>query len=144
MKKISLLLWVAFIGLMLSGCNKDPGKNNDTTLVSNTLTSGTWRITYFWVSGTDKTGNFSGYNFTFQSGGIINAIKDSNDEIGIWSPLESGDESDNCDLVISFDTQNFFAELSKKWHVIEVTNLKIRLMDDSGSGGADYLTLEKN
>jgi hypothetical protein len=86
---------------------------------------------------------FTGYDFTFQSGGVLNAVKGSSDEMGFWSAVEREDK-DNCDLVISFITQNFFAELSNNWHIIEVGNTKIRMVDESGSGGAEYLTIEKN
>jgi hypothetical protein len=131
------------ISVSLAGCSKDPA-GNDAAEVSNTLTSGTWRITYFWDSGNDHTTDFSGYNFTFHAGGVLTAALSGNNETGSWAVLDSGDDSDNCDLEIGFTSQNYFGEISGEWHILELTDVKVRMVDESGSGGADYLTFGKN
>ena len=143
MKNISAFILILLVGFF-SGCNKDSGKNNDATSVSNTLTSGTWRVTWFWNTGIDKTGDYTGYTFTFQSSGILNGVKGSSNSVGVWSAIDSNDGTENCDVVISFITQNPLANLSRKWHVIEESTTKLRMVDEGGSGGADYLTIEKN
>ncbi len=143
MKNISIFILVLFVGFFF-GCAKDSGKNNDAASVSNTLTSGTWRVTWFWNTGIDKTGDYTGYTFTFEPSGILNAVKGGTNSTGVWSAIDSNEGSENCDVIITFSTQNLLASLSRKWHVIQESATKLRMVDDGGSGGADYLTIEKN
>lgn len=141
MKNRSLLL-LALLSVFFAGCGKDD--TGSLAEVTNTLSAGVWRVTYFADNGIDKTASFTGYDFVFHSGGNVTATKGSSNEVGTWTPLESDDGSENPDLVISFVTQNIFAEISGKWHILEMTDIKLRMVDDSGSGAPGYLTIEKN
>ena len=136
---VSLLILTAWI----TGCSKDDNSTiSDPAGVNNAVTSGTWRITYFWDTDKDETSHFSGYQFTFVAGGVLTASNGSTTVTGGWS---SGNDDSGIKLVISFSSPADFAQLSEDWHILEATTNKMRLQHVSGGGGGtDYLTFERN
>ena len=140
MKKTLFVL--AFAAFCFSSCDKNDDNSITTTIVSNTVTSGTWRVTYFWDTDHEETFHFNGYSFTFTGGNVLTAINGSTTVTGTW---QTGTDNSTVKLIINFTTPPDFAELSEDWHVLERTDTKIRLRHISGgSGGTDYLTFEKN
>jgi len=109
---------------------------------------GTWRITSFIDSGTDETNDFSGYNFTFESSGTLNANNGTNNYNGTWSITGSnsnGDGLDDLEFNINFNLTNDFEDLNDDWDFISQTATKIELIDiNGGNNETDYLTFEKN
>lgn len=141
---VSLALGLFF----LSACSNDNNDNNNNnnnptpTTVSNTLSSGTWRITYYWDTDHEETSNYSGYAFTFGSGNVLTAVNGASTVTGTWV---TGLDDSQVKLILAFSTPASFAELSDDWHVTERTDTRIKLEDVSGGGGGtDYLTFEKN
>lgn len=146
--KNSFLLFL-FGLVILSSCSSDDDNStdNDTqTQVENNVESGTWRITKFIDSGDDETNHYTGYNFTFNSSGVLNASNGTNSYNGTWSITNSSSSSsDDLDFNIYFASPPDFEELSDDWDFISQTSTKIELIDVSGgNGGTDYLTFEKN
>lgn len=154
MKKLSLipLLSLIFMLNVASMCSDDDDSNTsaDPTPVINTVTSGTWRITFYEDSGVDETYHFTGYNFTFGASNVLTASNGTNTYTGTWSVTNSDSNDDSpsndLDFNILFTTPAVFAdELSDDWDILSRTATKIELVDVSGgNGGTDYLTLEKN
>lgn len=154
MKKLSLipLLSLIFMLNVASMCSDDDDSNTsaDPTPVINTVTSGTWRITFYEDSGVDETYHFTGYNFTFGASNVLTASNGTNTYTGTWSVTNSDSNDDSpsndLDFNILFATPAVFAdELSDDWDILSRTDTKIELVDVSGgNGGTDYLTLEKN
>ncbi len=147
--KISILVFILSLFTMIS-CNKDddnPSDNTQTTVQSNVQT-GTWRITKFIDSGTDETNDFSGFNFTFDESGVLNANNGTNNYVGTWSITDSNsndDSQDDLDFNINFNLTNDFEDLNDDWDIVSQSSTKIELIDVSGgNGGTDYLTFEKN
>lgn len=107
------------------------------------LTSGTWRITSFIDSGKDQTSNFSGYNFTFNSSGILTAVRDNSTITGSW---DTENDDDDLKLYLAFLSPRIFEDLTEDWRITaESTEAKLVLEHLSGgNGGTDYLTLVKN
>lgn len=149
--KILLLLYLVFLVNVASMCSNDDDNSsssvNQTTVV-NTVSSGTWRITLYNDSGTIKTNQFTGYNFTFGPSNVLTAKNGTLTHTGIWSVTDSNsndDSMDDLDFNIAFTTPANFLELTDDWDIQSRTDTKIELIDVSGgNGGTDYLTFEKN
>lgn len=152
MKKFLMIpgLLVLFMLNVASMCSKDDDNNSSSsnqTQVVNTVQSGTWRITLFDDSGTIKTTNFTGVNFTFGNNNVLTATGSST-VTGTWSVTDSNSNDDtlnDLDFNIAFSSPANYMDLSDDWDIVERTDTKIRLQDVSGgNGGTDYLTFEKN
>lgn len=151
LKLIPILLCIFMLNVA-SMCSNDDNNSNppaDPTPVINTVNQGTWRVTLYNDSGTIKTSNFTGYNFTFGTGSALTAANGSNTYNGTWS-VTSGDSNDDnpsndLDFNIGFTTPANFADLTDDWDIVTYTASKIELRDVSGgNGGTDLLTFEKN
>ena len=151
LKLIPVLLCIFMLNVA-SMCSSDDNNSNppaDPTPVINSVNQGTWRITLYNDSGTIKTSNFTGYNFTFGTGSALTASNGSNTYNGTWS-VTSGDSNDDnpsndLDFNIGFTTPANFADLTDDWDIVTYTASKIELRDVSGgNGGTDLLTFEKN
>ncbi len=136
-----------FLALMVSGamlitsCTKDNILDDTPQEVTNTVTEGTWSISYYWDD-KDETSHFNGYDFTFASNGTLSATNSSQMCSGTWS---TGTDDSQLKLHISFMTPADFEELSDDWHIIERSNSMIKLEDVSGGDGSiDYLNFTKN
>jgi hypothetical protein len=153
-KKIAIIpfLSVVFFMSMASTCGDDDSSSSssDPTPVINTVTSGTWRVTYYFDTDSDETSDFTGYNFTFGSSNVLTATNGTNTHTGSWSVTndDSSDDdnpSSDLDFNILFSSPANFADLSDDWDIVSRTATKIELIDVSGgNGGTDYLTFEKN
>jgi hypothetical protein len=151
MKVIKLIpiLGCIFILNTASTCsNDDNSSSSNQTQVTNTVVSGTWKITLYNDSGTVKTTNFSGYNFTFGANNALVASNTTNNYTGTWSVTDSNSNDDSLsdlDFNIAFTTPANFQDLTDDWDIVSRTDNKIELIDVSGgNGGTDYLTFEKN
>jgi hypothetical protein len=132
--------------LAATACNQDDSTTSNQTKVIDTVSSGTWRITYFYDTDKEETANFTGFNFTF--GSSLTATKSSTTYTGTWSVTDSNSSDDSMDDLhfnILFTAPPDFEDLSDDWDILEMTDTKIKLIDISGgNGGTDYLTFEKN
>lgn len=122
----------------IDDCNTGSGGSSPS--FSSILTSGTWRITYFYDDG-DETSSFAGYNFTFNANWTSIAIKNATSINGTWTTyIDSGNTK--LDLSFNGDTLD---EIEDDWRVTEYSSTEIRLKDVSGgNGGTDYLYFTKN
>lgn len=116
--------------------------------INSFVESGNWRISYFLDSGNDETNTFSGYNFSFNAGGAVNASNGSTIYNGTWSVTESNsndDSQDDVDFNLNFPVTNDFEDLNDDWDIKSYSSTKIELVDVSGGDGStDYLTFTKN
>jgi hypothetical protein len=147
--KILLLLYLVFLVNVASMCGDDDNSSSSViqTSVANTVSSGTWRISLYNDSGTLKTNQFAGYNFTFGPSNVLTATNGMLTHTGIWSVTDSNsndDSRDGLDFTIAFTVPANFLELTDDWDIQSRTDTKIELIDISGgNGGTDYLTVEK-
>lgn len=156
MKTINLFIKQRIVILLLaalfSSCSSDDNNTNETNSISSVTSiavSGTWRITYYFDTDKEETNNFSGYNFTFGSNGVLTATNGTLTQTGTWSVTDSNSNDDNSisdlDFNIAFASPATFLELTDDWEIIERTSTVIKLKDVSGgNGGIDYLTFTKN
>ena len=139
--KANIVLVSLLVLITLGSCNKDKILENIPETLSENVIKGSWKITYYWDSDKDETSHFSGYNFTFEAGGVLKATNGTNDYLGTWS---TGTDDSHTELVISFLSPLDFEELSDDWEVIEFSKVLIKLQDVSGGDGSiDYLTFTK-
>ncbi len=138
----ALLLLLIF---NFQSCKKDDNSSSSGSLstaqLNSSIQQGSWRVTLFQDNGIDETNHYSGYSFTFNSGGSIVA-SNSGTVNGLWS---TGSDDSHIKLILNFGSIVPFSELNSDWHVIQQSATLIRLEDVSGgSGGTDYLTFERN
>ena len=153
-KTFSIIFGFLSLLLIMSCSNDDDddshSNNNAQNDIENNVQSGTWLITNFIDSGTDETSDFAGYDFTFESSGVLNANNGSNDFNGTWSVTDSDSDDDSpddndLDFNINFNLTNNFEDLNDDWDIISQSDTKIELTDVSGgNGGTDFLTFERN
>ncbi len=141
----------SIVGLSVVSCSEeDLATTNTQTQVQTNVKSGTWRISKFIDSGTSETNHFTGYNFTFNNSGVLNATNGANSYDGTWSVTDSDnsdddDSQDDLDFNINFSLSNDFEDLSDDWDFVSQSATKIELVDVSGgNGGIDSLTFERN
>lgn len=145
-----MLLYLVFLVNVASMCSNDdnPSSSVNQTMVINTVSSGTWRITLYNDSGTIKTNQFTGYNFTFGPSNVLTATNGTQTYTGVWSVTDSNgndDSMDDLDFNIAFTAPANFLEFTYDWDIQSRTDTKIELIDVSGgNGGTDYLIFEKN
>ena len=158
-KQIGIFLTVIIATLLVIGCtnNSDDASQANVSItavqVANFAQSGEWRITYFYDTDQEETGNFSGYSFSFNENGALVAVNGNTTVTGTWSITDNsqsssdddGSSSDNDnDFNIFFASPDEFDDLSDDWDIISISDVKIELIDVSGgNGGTDYLTFEK-
>ena len=147
-QRIVLLLVTVFF-LSCSSDDSSSTGTNSISSVTSVVGSGTWKITYYFDTDKDETSNFSGYNFTFGSNGVLTATNGTLTQTGTWSVTDSNSDDDNSisdlDFNIAFTSPATFLELTDDWEIIERTSTVIKLKDVSGgNGGTDYLTFTKN
>lgn len=136
-------IYVLLILISFVACKKDDNSSssNSQTVLNSTVQQGTWKVTSYINSGTDETNHFAGYEFHFNSGGVLTAVKSGNTTNGTWS---SGTDDSQLKLIINFGTTDPLQKLNDDWHVTQQSTSIIKLEDVSGgNGGIDYLTFEK-
>ncbi len=116
---LALSLVTLFTTLQSSTCS-----NND-AIASNTsgTPSGTWRVSLYWDS-KDETYKFSGYNFTFATGGQVTATNGSSTVTGTWSESSSK-------FILDFGADPLFSKISDDYLKEEKTASSIKLKDDN-------------
>ena len=112
MNKVNFLIGIIALAIGISSCNNDDDNVpiQEVNVVKTTVQTGTWRITKFIDSGTDETNHFAGYNFTFNSSGVLNASNGSNSYDGNWSVTDGNsndDSQDDLDFNINFNLFSF-------------------------------------
>ena len=144
-----LLLLVTVFFLSCSSDDSNSNGTNSISSITSAVASGTWKITYYFDTDKEETSNFSGYNFTFGSNGVLTATNGTLTQTGTWSVTDSNSDDDNSisdlDFNIAFTSPATFLELTDDWEIIERTSTVIKIKDVSGgNGGTDYLTFTKN
>jgi hypothetical protein len=145
-----ILTMVSLVGA--TSCSSDNNNNNsanDPAPVINTVTSGTWRITSFIEDGVNRTQYFTGFIFTFQSGGVLVASNGTETHTGAWSVTTDDQDDDSpsnsLDFNIIFTAPETFTEISEDWDIISRSANKISLRHVSGGDSSvDTLVFEKN
>lgn len=141
------LLIVPVLAIMLFTSSFSSCKKEDNTVatqvaaLTQTAQQGKWKITYYVDNGANETSTYTGYEFQFNAGGTVTAIKGASTVSGTWT---SGNDDSTIKFYLNFGTTNPFLELNDDWHVTQQNSVLIKLEDVSGGGSpTDYLTFEK-
>ncbi|TVZ16886.1 hypothetical protein [Maribacter sp. MAR_2009_72] len=158
-----------FLAILFFSCESsdDSIENSKMGLaeIKATATSGSWLVARFEEDQVDQTSNFSGYSFTFNTDGVLNADKEDQQITGSWSitsdsssnedesnddsssddsSSDDDDSSDDVDFNIFFSSSSKLEELSEDWEIVSYTDTRIELKHISGGDGSiDILVFEK-
>lgn len=144
MKK-NILLAGSILLLATTACKKQ-----QINKVEDTVTDGTWKITYFVHDGNNKTSQYVSESFVFNSDGTVTATGTQTVN-GTWNVDKESDDDDHLfdDKHLEFYL-NFghpYGDLTESWHIESRSDSKITLKDDDDNedddDSEDYLTMEK-
>jgi hypothetical protein len=115
MKKSALFLALLLM-VSLGGCTN----NEDLT---DTLTQGTWRVSYFIMSGDEDTSLFNGYIFTFLTDGTVTVTRPGAPPAqGTWNGFDSDTRFD-----LDFTDTGLLQRLDESWAVDKINDDEIFL-----------------
>ena len=130
MKKIIFYYGMVASALLFTSCSKDAGDNDnfanlqaDIETITNELTSGSWAITNFIDSGKNETGDFTGYDFIFNSDGSLVADNGNNTETGTWSLTIDDNSNDDSNDSSNDDSNNSLNDDCNNCSVSQLTDV---------------------
>ena len=122
-KGINLFLALSLVTLFTTLQSSTCSKSDDIAPTVSGTPSGTWRVSLYWDS-KDETYKFSGYNFTFTTGGQVTATNGSSTVTGTW--IESSSK-----FTLDFGADPLFSNISDDYLKEEKTASSIKLKDDN-------------
>jgi hypothetical protein len=142
MKK-KILAIGCLLSILLIGCKKDDVITPNLSIeVTNTLKSGTWRVSYYWDNDQDETASFSGYAFQFLNNNTVTASNNISTVSGSWA---TGTDDSSVKLLLNFLAPPDFESISGDWKISLHSPTQINLVDSSGGNGTvDYLRFTRN
>lgn len=126
--------FIDLIEFSISQCGTNSGSTD--TFIS-VITSGTWRVSYYFDDDDDETSDYQEYVFTFNTNNTITVVKNGITYSGTWSFYED----DGVDVFEINFTDSELSELADDWELLEFSNSLIELKDDDND---EYLTFTKN
>jgi len=116
MKRLALFLALLLVA-PFGGC---PRNNDD---LKDTITTGTWRVSYFVENGDEDTSLFHGYVFTFKPDGAVSVIRPSLPLApGTWNEYNNDNR-----LTLDFGQSGLLERLNEDWVVARVDDNAILL-----------------
>ena len=136
-KLLFAILFFASFGSCSKEDNLSKSADDIITQASKTVVTGTWIVSNYNEKGTNQTGNFANYKFTFLSNNTVKATNGTNTINGTW---KTGTDDSNAKFNLSFSAANGpFEEISEDWRIVEITASKIDLHHISGGNGGQSL-----
>jgi len=114
---------------VVSSCKKDDSshpEDSSSSSIGTTIASGTWKVTYYHESNNDHLLNFNGYQFVFNSNGVMTASNSGGTTTGTWSS-----DDHNNEFHMSIGSASPLSDLSNGWLIISKTNSQFNLKDDN-------------
>ena len=140
MKKLELGYMIISAILMMtlaSSCKKDDSNNLS---ANSALSSGSWRVSYYYDKTKDETSDFNGYTFVFQQNGQLAITFSSGSANGTWSTSGSDDNGNSQKLILSAGATDPLQNLNDDWVITSVNASKIELKDDSNNNEILHFT----
>jgi hypothetical protein len=121
MKKLVLFLAILLVASFV-GCS-----NNNNDDLKDTITTGTWRVSYFSENGDEDTSLFYGYVFTFLPDGTVSVTRPSLPVApGTWN-----EHDNNTRLDLEFGLAGLLERLNEHWVVASVDD-SVFLLNEPG------------
>ncbi|HEY9114734.1 MAG TPA: hypothetical protein VIN10_08525 [Bacteroidales bacterium] len=143
MKTSIQLISATILMMLVISCSN---KSNDLTPSnsSENLTQNAWKVSYYEERGKDETSKFSGYQISFENGGVFKLSNSTETFTGSWSiGNKSDDSSSSSQKLIIYISGNYVAdELQDDWVIAEQSENQMTLQDDS-SDHSETLKLVK-
>lgn len=112
---------VLFLALLLVASFGACSNNNDD--LKDTITTGTWRVSYYIDDGDDDTSLFNGYVFRFLSDGTVTVTRPNLPVApGTWN-----EHDDDLRLDLSFGAAGLLERLNEDWVVARVDDNELLL-----------------
>ena len=136
LKPQNCLLLLCF-ALSLAGCSKSDtsssGSNNNNPV---NVSAGTWTVSSYSQRAEDKTSVFSGYVFSFGSGGVFTATQNGAVSTGTWSYTAAtsgggyyGGTATDATYTFNLGNSDPLNRLNKTWNVSSASSTKITLVN---------------
>ena len=129
-KIISTVIIYLLLLRVLNSCKKEDSNNPS---ASAALTTGSWRVSYYYDKIKDETSDYAGNTFTFQQNGQLNVTTSAGNSTGSWSIVNSDDNGGSQKLILFVGTGDPLNSLNDDWQITSITNTKIELKDDSNN-----------
>jgi len=95
-------------------------------LITNNVSTGTYKVTKFAEQGESQTSEFKGYTFDFQAGGVLRAKTNENKVVkGTWRLNEA-----QTRLRIDISGTDNLNDVEGDWKVVSITDTQIILRND--------------
>ena len=147
MKKIGILLNVAFALFLVMSCIKENEEKMDTTTLTAQELQGKWIVSYFWDQ-TEKTNEYNGYIFTFNSDSSINVDVSG---ISVGGSFDIWIDQNSTVIDFYFDNSSYsnindkLRELTENWIVknLSTNNNTIEFEERESDNPPEILFLTK-
>ena len=116
------IAFLAIASATFTSCNKGTGDPNANFSITELLTSGSWKISYYFDGNTVRSDNFSGYTFNFQNAGKLNVFNNAETVTGNWD-----NQNSNSLIKLLLNNSYSLSVLSKEWSVTSTDNTIIYL-----------------
>lgn len=130
----SIALCISCLCLTFSSCKKTDDNsvnpNNNSGISSNTP-GANWKVSLFTEPDENKTHNYSGYTFDFNSDGGVSANRNGQTTPGTWRQY-SDDGVTKFQITLN-TTDRDLTELNDDWVVVSKSNTFISLKDDNAA-----------
>ena len=120
-----------------------PDADDAIVFINEALIDGTWGVAYFEEDSVDMTTNFNDYILDFLESRRVHVTGNGSDFGGSWMSFRNDDGQ--LKLALNFMDHDIFYELNNRWRIIEITNIRIELVDYSDNGLIEKkVVFEKN
>ena len=130
MKTLKLTAGLMFIILasFFTSCTRDQNETYEST-TREFISQGKWSVDYFYA-GSDRTAQFSSYQFNFLGNGTLTGTTGTNEFSGSWAVIRDVNYNDVLQITIqSADPQ--IVDLNEQWNVVEKSSRLIFMKDDN-------------
>jgi hypothetical protein len=113
---------------VLFACTKPQDNTNVNNNTNTNTIAGTWKVSLFTEPTENKTNDFAGYTFNFNTGGKLMVSKSGVTKEGTWSVSNN---RFTIDLGAKSSTNKPLGELTDDWVIVIKNDTKISLKDDN-------------